>query len=122
MSLQGRFDARKANKPEASPFTWLVRAARVSMADLRRAKQVDRARAAGRLGEAEIEKLVLSAATLNRKHVGRVSLTVRLRGRDPYRTDLMVIVPTDFIDDYKPGRTLLVAQPDADSDAVVLVD
>jgi hypothetical protein len=85
------------------------------------ARRAGRAAAAGRVGDAVVERLHPGSLRINGGRLCELDLLVREPGRGEYRTRLRVFIDESFVAQYGPGATLRVGRPDAASDAVVLV-
>ena len=100
-------------------FAWPALSTWVSSS--RDARRAERAVAAGRVGEAVIERLHPGSLRINGGRLCELELLVTEPGRGEYRTRTRVFIDESFVSQYGPGATVRVGRPDADSDAVVLL-
>lgn len=85
------------------------------------ARRAERAVAAGRVGQAVIERLHPGSLRINGGRLCELELLVTEPGRGEYRTRARVLIDESFVAQYRPGSTVSVGRPNAGSDAVVLL-
>jgi hypothetical protein len=76
----------------------------------------------GRVGEGVVERLHVGTLRINGGRLCEFELLVHEPGRPEFRTRLRAFIDDAFVAQYGPGTVLRVGRPDADRDAVVLLD